>query len=435
MNKGQPRNLLFFLSPRFVDFDTYLPIAMELAAARPEWRIRFVIFHTQNYQAILANHTMMAGLGRCGSIHYLGSGYSKGIMRLWRRLCGFALIAGWILRHARSVLFLSRPFSRSPYSLFFALSRLRGGHGHLLWKHRSPDEILHLVFQTREPPKPIKVSLFSRLLGCDLDTLIHFHDRQEELGQVSAFGRIHDAPRLRIGLPQYFRSWRKFIDDQIEVERGRLAREGVPRDSEIYTVFAAKTGSGANIGVPGASERSFRTVLTALCRLRPDATVLIRAHPQAMDDVHIKEAIEAAGSDHVRLTFAHPEVLAGLSRRCIATNQTNILFAGYAGRFMDCGEYPEFHFRKSGEVSLAHGYGPLYINPLAEDFDSRFARALEDDFLFDAPELTGKMDVLNHNNPPRFEALLELLDGGCPPRASLPEAQNNWGQDSAGERN
>ena len=430
MNKSQPKNLLFFLSPRFVDFDTYLPIAMELAEARPEWRIRFIIFHEQNYRAILANHTMMAGLERCGSIHFLGSGDTKGLAKLWRRLRGFAVVTGWILRHARPVLFLSRPFSRSPYSLFFAFSKLRGGHSHLLWKHRSPDEILHLVFQTREPPQPIKISLLSRLFGRDLDTLIHFHDRQEELGGISAFGRIHDAPRLRIGLPQYFRSWRRFISDQIEVERARLAQEGVPRDSEIYTVFAAKTGSGANIGVPGASERSLRTVLVTLCRLRPDATILIRAHPQAMDDVHIKEAIEAVESGHVRLTFAHPEVLAELSQRCIATNQTNILFAGYTGRFMDCGEYPEFHFRKHGEVSLAHGYGPLYINPLAEDFDSRFARALADDSLFDTPELTEKINVLNHNNPPRFEALLKLLDS-----VSLPGAQNNWAQDSASERN
>ena len=74
-------------------------------------------------------------------------------------------------------------------------------------------------------------------------------------------------------------------------------------------------------------------------------------------------------------------------------------------------------------MSLAHGYGPLYINPLAKDFDMQLARALEDDSLFEAPELTEKRDRLHRNNPPRFEALLSLLEGNSPLRETPPAVQ------------
>ncbi|MDP6781861.1 MAG: hypothetical protein QGH32_08965 [Alphaproteobacteria bacterium] len=419
MNKEQPRNILFFLSPRFVDFDTYLPTAMELAEARPEWRIRFVIFHEQNYRAILANYTTMTGLGRCSSIHYLGSGDSKGIGKLWRRLSGLAVIAGWILRHARPVLFSSRAFSRAPYSLFAALARLRSGNSYLLWKKRSSDELHRIRWQILDMPEKEPISLLARMLGRDQDAVIHYHDQQQEnLGEASAFGRVHDVPWLRIGMPNYFRSWRRFIEEQAEVERERLVRQGIPRDAEIYTVFTSKPGSDDNVGQPGSVGPTFRTIITTLARLRPGAVILVRAHPQAMEAPYIREGIEAAGGERIYMSLTHPEVLFALSRRCVSFSVSNMLFSGYSGHFMDCCQYPDFHFREHGEVSLAHGYGPLYVNPLGEDFASRFARALEDDSLFDAPELTNKMNALQRDNPPRFEVLLDLLDRGHVPQNS-----------------
>ncbi len=423
MNKGRSRNFIFFLSPRFVDFDTYLPMAMELAMGHPEWRLRFAVFNKQNYQAILANQTMMAGLDRCGSLHFLGSGRKGVVGKILSRMKGLALVSWWILRHGRPALFSSRAFSNSPYTLFYALARLRGGNGYLLWKRRSTDEVHRIMFQVREAPEKQPVSFLARMLGRDQDAVIHYHDQQKEtLDQAASFGRIHDVPWLRIGMPHHFPAWRRFIDEQIEVERTRLALDGVPRDAEIYTLFAAKSGSGANLGLPGAIERSFGTIVTALTRLRPHAILLIRAHPQAMDEPYIAETVASLGPK-AHLSFAHPEVLLALSRRCIANNPTNVLFTGFHGKSIDCSEYPEFHFKEHGEVSLAHGYGPLYINPLAKDFDMQLARALEDDSLFEAPELTEKRDRLHRNNPPRFEALLSLLEGNSPLRETPPAVQ------------
>jgi hypothetical protein len=425
MNKEQPRNILFFLSPRFVDFDTYLPTAMELAEARPAWRIRFVIFHEQNYRAILVNHTMMAGLERCGSLHFLGGGEKRFAEKIWARLKGLALISWWILHYGRPVLFSSRAFSRSPYVLFAALARLRGGNSYLLWKKRSSDELHHIRWQVLKMPEKEPISLLARMLGRDQDAVIHYHDQQEEnLGEASAFGRIYDVPWLRIGMPNYFRSWRHFIEEQAEVERERLAQQGISRGVEIYTVFTSKPGSDDNVGQPGSVGPTFRTIIITLTRLRPDAVILVRSHPQAMEAPYIREGIEAAGRGHIYMSLMHPEVLFALSRRCITFSVSNMLFSSYSGHLIDCCQYPDFYFKERGEVSLAHGYGPLYVNPLSEDFASRFAHALADDSLFEAPELTNRMETLHRNNPPRFEVLLDLLDRGYPAQDSLLAAQS-----------
>jgi hypothetical protein len=95
----------------------------------------------------------------------------------------------------------------------------------------------------------------------------------------------------------------------------------------------------------------------------------------------------------------------------------------FHGKFIDCSEYPEFYFREHGEVSLAHGYGPLYINSLAKYFEDRLATALEDDSPFEAKELAEKWEHLHCNNPPCFEVLLNLLEGNFPLRETSPAIQ------------
>ena len=67
--KWKQRYLLFFLGQRFLEVDTFLPTAMELAMAHPEWRMRFIVFNEQNYRAILANRIIMKGFESCGSLH------------------------------------------------------------------------------------------------------------------------------------------------------------------------------------------------------------------------------------------------------------------------------------------------------------------------------------------------------------------------------
>ena len=64
---GKGRRLVFLLSDHVIDFDTYLPIAMALKRARPDFDIRFVTFSRDNYDFICANPTLVAGLEQCGT--------------------------------------------------------------------------------------------------------------------------------------------------------------------------------------------------------------------------------------------------------------------------------------------------------------------------------------------------------------------------------
>ena len=110
-----------------------------------------------------------------------------------------------------------------------------------------------------------------------------------------------------------------------------------------------------------------------------------------------------------RLSFAHPEVLLALSRRALFNNPTNIMFSCFKAAMIDCSDYAHRHVQDHGLVSLAHGYGPLYVDPRAGDFEQKLARALEDDALFDDRELGRKRDELLKRNPPDVEALAGLF--------------------------
>ena len=153
--KGRKRFLLFFISPQIFDFDTFLPVAMTLKSAHPEWRVLFITFSKRNHDFIMSNPTHRSAIEKTGVFLYLGWDHAKS------RLGGIALrsrsmlmICAWILQYPRPALFLQRPFLRSPYAWWYALARLRGGNGYVLWKSRSPDIVHHRLRQVRKEPPP-----------------------------------------------------------------------------------------------------------------------------------------------------------------------------------------------------------------------------------------------------------------------------------------
>ncbi|MGH6953328.1 MAG: hypothetical protein ACREGL_04045, partial [Alphaproteobacteria bacterium] len=416
--RAEPRLALFLLGPRVIDFDTFLPTALELKEQRPAWTIRFVTFSRENYDFILRNHSMRSALDGQGTLHYLGSRDASGWpRRAARKLRALTRLSLWTLGRRRPILFMSRPFAKMPYSLIYTLARLRGGRGYLLWKSRSPDQVHHIVWQNRKPPAVQPRSLISRLIGRDVDGVIDYHGEQDaNVGLSERFGRIAGAPKRRIGFPHLFPAWRRFIVAESRRERERLAAEGVPEDAELYAMFAAKPWSSVNLRDEGSVERSFLQAIAVLLRRRPRAVVLIRPHPKALDEPYIRYAIESAGLGRARLSLAHPEVLLALARRAIFNNPSNIMFSCLDGRLIDVSDYAPRHYAEWGEVSLAHGYGPLFVNPRAADFEARLARAIEDDGAFEPDELHRKRDALLGANPADLGPLLALVeaDGARP---------------------
>jgi len=406
---GKGRMVIFFLSPRVIDFDTYLPVAMEMKAARPDWDIRFVTFSTENYDIIGKNPTLVEGLRRCGRLQCFSSAGPGGFIgRTLRRLTGLFSLALMIVRCPKPILFQARPFAQMPYSLFYALSRLRGGVAFLLWKNRSPDVVHHIVWQNREKPAQHQSSFLNRLIGRDIDGLIYYHHEQKDNVSLSGrYGQIDNVPWRCIGLPHRLSRWRELIDDEVTAARVDLEKEGISADTEIYCFFAAKPFSAVNLRIPQSVEETFALCLKTLCALRPNALVLIRPHPLAVDAPHIKAGIAAVGANRARISFIHPEVLIALSRRAICDNPTNIIFSCFPGKIIDCSDYPDSHYAEFGQVSLAHGYGPVFVNPVAGDFKKRFAAALEDS-AFDNLALHDLSDKLLAESEPDLTPLLEM---------------------------
>jgi len=408
---GKGRMVIFFLSPRVIDFDTYLPVAMEMKAARPDWDIRFVTFSRQNFDFIGNNPTLVEGLRRCGQLRLFSSDGASGFFsRFLRRLCGLWVLLFWIVRRPRPILFQARPFSQAPYNLFYLFSRLRGGVAFLLNKSRSPDVVHHIVWQNREKPEHQKRSLLNRLLGRDIDGLIYYHDEQKEnVSLCERFGRIDNVPWCKIGMPHFLAQWRAFIDDEVRQARRQLEQEGVSAETEIYTIFAAKPYSAVNLRSSTSVEEVFTLCLEALREHRPDALVFIRPHPLAIDAEHIRQGIASVGADFARISFLHPEVLVSLSRLVFLDNPSNLMFSCFPGRFVDCSDYPESHYEQFGEVSLAHGYGPLYLNPRSSGFSSRILEIINKPELCSSPDLTTKRDNLLSKSKPGLEPLFELV--------------------------
>ena len=409
------RLILFLISPQIFDFDTYLPIAMGLKKAHPNWRIRFVTFSKRNHDFIMNNPTHRSGMDKVGDFLYMGWEHaSTRISGMLCRISSLFVIAAWILRYRAPVLFLQRPFVRQPYAVWYLLARLRGGAGHVLWKSRSPDIVHHRLRQVRKSPPPAeKPSLLIRVLGRHCDGFVHFHDEQaENIAWSDGLGRVDNVPWVKIGLPHYLSDWRQHVREEVTRELQKLRDSGVPDDAELYCMFPAKPLSSETLRKAGSIEEAFAQALKTLCRIRPKSFVLCRPHPRTRNEPYFQELMAEVGVDRAALSFAHPEVLLAMSRRAIFNNPSNLMFSCFDGRFIDVSDYPEQHFTDFGPLSLAHGFGAVYVDPFADDFDTCLAELIENNAAFDRLEVTERRDALLARNPAQIEPLLNLLSTG-----------------------
>ncbi|MEQ8443946.1 MAG: hypothetical protein RIM33_07685 [Alphaproteobacteria bacterium] len=402
LHRGGTREVLFFISPRIIDFDAFLPTAMQMKADRPDWRIRFVTFSRENFDFIATNGTHVEALKRTGTLHYLGweEGASKPA-RLMLRLVAILRVILWILRFGRPVLILGLPFTAEPYAIWRAVARLRAGNAVTLWKYRSPDIALHRFRKVRkEPPKGHPRSLVARLFAKDADLFVHYHDQEEtNIEWARPYGRLDNIQEILIGMPHYLPAWRKLIADQVARARADFEAEGFAPDTEYFTTFPAKVWSAESLRDDDAIVWTFELACRLILAHRPKGVILMRPHPKAAETPYYLETLEQAGPSRARISMLHPEVLLELAHRAVFNNPTNILFSCFTGRMIDNSDYHPEHYEEFGDRSLADGYGPVYINPRAKDFEDRFLRALDDDALFDDPDLVANRDALLSRNP------------------------------------
>ena len=409
--KRSRRRLVLPLSDNVIDFDSYLPIAMALKRARPEFDIRFVTFSRENYDFILANPTLVAGLKQSGSL-FLFDRAGNAITRRLRTLCAFARLAAWLAARPGSVLFNGRQFSELPYAVLYVLNRVLGGKGYLLLRVRQPDDGIKVNILPRFTVPEGPASFIERWFGRDHDGMIVYHRNQERYIQtLNQFGRVGTVPRLTTGLPNLWPEWQTLIDREIERERRALAADGLDVD-EIYTLLAPKSFSSRYLRTADSGEQVFRKVLLALRQIRPNATLLIRPHPRAFREPWFEQAVADLGDGRVRISLTHPDVLVALSRRVIAPNTSTIMFVVDRGRFIDCTDYADEHFAVHGRVSQCHGYDTVYLDPNSADLKRSLAPLLDDAQWPRGPEMTARRHALIDGNPYGRDALLEWIESG-----------------------
>jgi hypothetical protein len=416
------RKFLFFHGPRIIDLDTYLPTAMELKRTVPGADIHFIIFSQPLIHTLESNPTLIRAVRKSGSYGMFG-GHSGGSLpkRLFGRAAAFCRIARLILRDPRPVLIGTRPFAEFPYWLFYILARLRGGSTVVLAKTRSPDRVHDIVWENRDRPEYDGKSIAAMIFGRDADLSVDYHDDQSDNFNLAlAMGTAKGLPHARIGMPHLFPAWRDHVAAETENALAQLAKDGITRDTELYSFFAAKAGSAVNLRNAESIEFSARRTLDTLFELRPEAKVLFRPHPAAIHTAYVRDILKRYAG-RLFQTKLHPEVLLDVSRRSLFNNPTNIIFSCFPGCMIDVADYDDDHYGKRGRVSLAHGLGPVHICPRDDDFSDHLNAVLTTDEPFRDPDLVRDRDAILQNNPSHIGPMLKLLDipaGPAPARQS-----------------
>ncbi|MGB8276141.1 MAG: hypothetical protein WCF16_12830 [Alphaproteobacteria bacterium] len=410
--------VLFLLSPRLIDFDTYLPTALALKEARPGWDIRFVTLSRANAESIARNPTLTAGLARCGTLACLEASDAGGwLARQWARMRHVAAVSGWLLGARRPVLFSGVTFGALPYLVWYLAAKARGGRALVLLKSRATEDNHQLAERERQAGLSQEPrGVVERVTGPLYDGLIRYHDQQEmQLYGMRLHGRVPRERQLKLGLPNLAPAWRTLIADETAAERARLGRLGHDMRAEVYTFFPVKGFGARTLRTPDSPADTFRLVLKTLRRLRPGALILIRLHPVAENDAFVHQTLAEMDDPNIVITRAHPEVLIAMSRRVIFNGPTNIQTTCLGGRFIDCTDYSPRHYAEMGERSLVEGYGTVFVRPTGEDFEARLARALGDDSLFAASEVEAKRQALVAENPFTLAPLLAWMERGVSP--------------------
>jgi hypothetical protein len=310
------------------------------------------------------------------------------------------------------VLFCGQTFSTPPYAILYALCKLRGGRAFVLVKGRATNDNVQLATRARQASIPARHrSLFARLIGLRYDGIVQYHDQQEmTLYGLHLYGKVLPERRLTLGLPTLFPCWRRLIEAGTAAEHQRLAAAGHDPSGDVFTFFPGKAFGARTLRTPTSPADTFRLVLKTLRALRPNSLILLRLHPVAQKEEFLFDTLAEMDDPHIVVSMAHPEVLIALSKRVIVNGPTNIQTTCYEGRFIDCTDYSERHYAELGEVSLADGYGTVFVKPTGDDFAARLERAIGDDSLFEAPGTEAKRRALVAANPPNLDALVRWME-------------------------
>lgn len=408
---GNGRRLLFFLSPRLIDFDTWVPVAMELARARPDWDIRFITFSREHLEMLMRNDMLIQGFTSAGRLECLDARARGKLVWPFLRLIYLLKVCWWIVSRSRPVLLFGHPYCRMPFSAWYVLSRMRGGMGVILAKSRQADENMQPAsFRKLKNLPQSEISWVERMFGRDFDAYVDYHDKQDVyVSSIGRLGRIPESSSFRVGMPNFAEAWRRHVRHEADALKKSL-KPSNGNEREIYAFFPAKIQAERNLRTTNSPQETFRQVIETLFKLKPDACLLVRPHPVSLKDPQFLAVLDAVKDDRIVVTDAHPEVMIAVAARIFVNAPTNIQTTSAEGRFIDCSDYPDSYYEAHGEVSRGHGYGSVFVRPDTPNFEARLKRAIDDDSLFADREISGEREQLLAKGEFNLAPLLDRLE-------------------------
>lgn len=405
------KRVFFFLTDRLNAVDSYVPVAIEIKDKRPEWEIRFISFSAVGSDFLARNKSLYEAMTECGDLYVYdlqGGGRLRRILTRLRLLVGLGFA---ILSARKPALLMGQRFSQFPYSLFYLMARLRGGVGGRLAKGRSTDDIIQPGPMKRIMSIPQgRPSRTERLFDRDMDLNILYHRWQVHSNySIGCIGFEDNFETVYLGLPQASPLWIERIARDTTRYAEELKKSGINFGAKCFTIFPAKPDADLNLSGTGATKDTFAAIMRHLKKHHPDATVFVRLHPIAQHVPFFGEIMDEVDHKGTVVSLAHPEVLINLSDRIIVNGPTNILGTSFVGKFIDIADYSAAYRKDRGAVSLAEGYGTIYVDPTRDDFETEFERALTDDGVFADDTVFAKRRQLIDENPLRMEALLSRL--------------------------
>lgn len=400
------RVIVFLLSPRLLDFDTYVPIAKAIRDVRPEWRIVFVSF----------DETASRYMARNEMLYQIASDHAEilcltGGKPLLRKLAFALKLFALTISRRSPVLFLGRPFSSKLFVMLRRIARIRGGDGHFLRKDRGVDQLVPPVIEARWRQRDAAENSSGKSAADKNFGKFISYSGQDTLHLLSSGIHASDINdrSVAIGLPNFASWWSSLIETKADELRVRLSHEHPNASGPTFSVFPGKLFAGTTQRDMDSPKDSFRKLIRFKQAHYPDSLMVIRLHPVDDKSSFFSDCLEEEGAQHCCFLLDHPEVIVRATDFSFVTAHTNIQVTTPFGRFIDFSDYDELHFQHRGEKSLADGFGSLYVNPQSTDYQDEIADLISNPDVFDQPANLWRRQEMIEKHQFNVTKLLEAI--------------------------
>ncbi len=335
------RDLVILVGNKLIGLDSILPVAMELKAETPDLRVTFLVLTEQNLAVIDRNYALRSAMDATGAIEVL----SRGPAGMARRLRGAFVLARLAARLARrpALLIAASDLGVFPLSMLAWAARRGGGR---VMIHCKPAYPGNPALNHAQGSKTVGKDMRFRDAG---DAFLVYHP-----DQVTDYADYGLAAPLLVGSPRHMPAWRRHLDALAEAEirddEGRDLRD-LPRP--VILVFYC--GPAIIPFQHDAVRDSFVSLLDTLADAAPDASVVVKPHPICDLDL-LRADIAISRRPDVRISHAHPQLLARLAVAAVSLNGSNVMNDMYVEGV------PVMETTRYIDDVLAHG-ASLYPNP------------------------------------------------------------------------